>query len=169
MHIEIHVSCTNYVRTLKQDKVCFGQGFKIFYFKEKKTEKGNIYVQGAGVLEIAGRKHPRCLMVKLMVVKWNLTFPPYLFFLLQKKDNSSSERHYAVFTRSFELCLLYELHQHEKTCKIYVVCRFSFKLLLCLFFFRIHVYFVLGKKNKQKITHLDYMLYKMCATFFSLE
>lgn len=131
MYIEIHVSCTNYVRTQKQDKVCFGPGFKIFYFKEKKTEKGNVYVQGAGVLEIAGRKHPRCLMVKLMVVKWNLTFPPYLFFLLQKKDNSSSERHYAVFTRSFELCLLYELHQHEKTCKIYVVCRFSFKLLLC--------------------------------------
>lgn len=112
-------------------KCVLAQDSIFFILKKKKTEKGNVYVQGAGVLEIAGRKHPRCLMVKLMVVKWTLTFPPYLFFLLQKKDNSSSERHYAVFTRSFELCLLYELHQHEKICKIYVVCRFSFKLLLC--------------------------------------
>lgn len=39
MYIEIHVSCTNYVRTLKQDKVCFGQGFKNFYFKEKKNRE----------------------------------------------------------------------------------------------------------------------------------
>lgn len=150
MYIEIHVSCTNYVRTQKQDKVCFGPGFKFFYFKEKKTEKGNVYVQGAGVLEIAGRKHPRCLMVKLKVVKWNLTFPPYLFFLLQKKDNSSSERHYAVFTRSYELCLLYELHPHEKTCKIYVVCRFSFKLLLCLIFSEYMYILCLEKRINKK-------------------
>lgn len=40
MYIEIHVSCTNYVRTQKQDKVCFGPGFKFFYFKEKKQRKG---------------------------------------------------------------------------------------------------------------------------------
>lgn len=95
-------------------KCVLAQDSKFFILKKKKTEKGNVYVQGAGVLEIAGRKHPRCLMVKLMVVKWTLTFPPYFFFLLQKKDNPSSERHYAVFTRSFELCLLYEPHQHEK-------------------------------------------------------
>lgn len=43
-----------------------------------------------------------------------ITFPPYLFFLLQKKDNSSFKRHYALSTRSFELCFLYEPHQHEK-------------------------------------------------------
>lgn len=70
---------------------------------------------------------------------------------------------------SYASCMSHISMKKKHVIYIYVVCSFSFKLLLCLFISEYMYILCLEKKNKQKITHLDYMLYKMCATFFSLE